>query len=69
MSEITITITVPMQGALVEADRLICKRALEQHPTLTEAAKALGITRHAMKRRCVKYGLQVAPGTDERSPP
>jgi hypothetical protein len=39
------------------ADRVLCQAAVEGEATLAAAAAVLGISRHALKRRCVKYGL------------
>jgi hypothetical protein len=37
------------------AERLLCTRALEVSGNIVEAAKLLGITRHALKRRMIKH--------------
>jgi hypothetical protein len=38
-------------------ERVLCQAAVEGETTLAAAAAVLGISRHALKRRCVKYGL------------
>jgi len=38
--------------------RLLCSRALEATGSIVEAAKLLGITRHALKRRIVKHQIE-----------
>lgn len=52
-----ITLTLPVSGALDAAERGICEAALAQFKTIAEASEALGITRHAFKRRLVKHGI------------
>ncbi len=42
---------------LASAERRLCLEALAAAGNLVGAAKLLGITRHAMKRRIVKLGL------------
>jgi hypothetical protein len=39
------------------AERVLCQAAVEGEATLAAAAAVLGISRHALKRRCVKYGI------------
>jgi DNA-binding NtrC family response regulator len=46
---------------LALAERKLCEEALRTTGSIVEAAKVLGVTRHALKRRMVKYGLRV-PG-------
>lgn len=46
---------------LVAAERLLCETALTTAGSIVEAAKLLGITRHALKRRIVKHAIRV-PG-------
>ena len=53
----TVTVTLPLAGALEAAERHICETALKRHKTIAEAAEALGVTRHALKRRLVKYDI------------
>jgi len=43
---------------LRDAERTICEAALKKAGGIVEAAKLLGITRHAVKRRIVKLGIQ-----------
>ncbi|RMG94116.1 MAG: hypothetical protein D6705_16860 [Deltaproteobacteria bacterium] len=49
---------------LHKAERLLCERALAEAGTIVEAAKLLGITRHALKRRIVKHGIEWPPRRD-----
>ena len=42
---------------LAAAERRLCAEALRVAPTLQDAAKLLGITRHALHRRIHKHGL------------
>jgi transcriptional regulator of acetoin/glycerol metabolism len=42
---------------LAAAERLLCVRALETTGNIIAAAKLLGITRHAMKRRIIKHKI------------
>jgi transcriptional regulator of acetoin/glycerol metabolism len=39
------------------AETLLCSRALEATGNIVSAAKLLGITRHAMKRRITKHRI------------
>ncbi len=43
---------------LTAAERLICEAALVAAGSIIEAAKLLGITRHALKRRIVKHNIR-----------
>lgn len=43
---------------LVTAERRLIERALSQTGQICEAAKLLGVTRHAVKRRIVKHGIK-----------
>jgi transcriptional regulator with GAF, ATPase, and Fis domain len=43
---------------LGKAERLLCQEALERAGTIVEAALLLGITRHALKRRMIKHGIE-----------
>lgn len=43
---------------LNDLERLAVTQALDTFPTLPLAASALGITRHSLKRRMAKHGLQ-----------
>lgn len=47
---------------LTSAERLLCETALHTAGSIVEAAKLLGITRHALKRRIVKLGIAWVPG-------
>jgi len=42
---------------LRRAELLLCQNALARGGSIMEAAQLLGITRHALKRRMLKYGL------------
>jgi hypothetical protein len=61
-TSITMT-TTPSAPILLEsfdlaaAERLLCSRALDTAGNILEAAKLLGITRHALKRRIVKHKI------------
>ena len=46
---------------LEAAERLLCVRALTAAGNIVEAAKLLGITRHALKRRIIKHRLEWPP--------
>ena len=39
------------------AERLLCEQALLVEGSIVDAAKRLGITRHALKRRILKLGI------------
>lgn len=43
---------------LATAERTLCEMALKEAGNIVEAAKLLGITRHALKRRIVKHGIR-----------
>ena len=43
------------------AERLLCEQALLKTGSIVEAAKLLGITRHALKRRIIKLGIPWPP--------
>lgn len=43
---------------LTVAERLLCETALTTAGSIVEAAKLLGITRHALKRRIIKHGIR-----------
>ncbi len=47
---------------LAKAEQLLCETALTETGTIVDAAKLLGITRHALKRRIVKYNIDWPPG-------
>jgi hypothetical protein len=42
---------------LAMAERALCTAALREAGSLVEAAKLLGITRHALKRRILKHAI------------
>jgi DNA-binding NtrC family response regulator len=42
---------------LAAAERRLCEEALRAGGNIVEAAALLGITRHALKRRIVKYRI------------
>jgi transposase-like protein len=42
---------------LAAAEKALCVAALEQGGSIVEAARMLGITRHALKRRIVKHTI------------
>lgn len=43
---------------LVAAERLLCETALTTAGSIVEAAKLLGITKHALKRKIIKHGIR-----------
>jgi DNA-binding NtrC family response regulator len=43
---------------LRKAERTLCEQALRKGGSIVEAAQLLGITRHALKRRMVKYRIE-----------
>lgn len=43
---------------LTSAERLLCETALHTAGSIVEAAKLLGITRHALKRRIIKHNIR-----------
>ena len=45
---------------LLAAERRLCVAALEQGGNLVGAARLLGVTRHALKRRLIKLGIDRA---------
>lgn len=47
------------EPAVHEAERVLCQAAIERASNLAEAASVLGISRHALRRRCIKYRLAV----------
>lgn len=46
---------------LAAAEQKLCEEALHSAGSIVEAAALLGITRHALKRRIVKYAIQWPP--------
>jgi DNA-binding NtrC family response regulator len=54
---------------LEAAERRLCNAALEAGGNIVNAAELLGITRHALKRRIIKLGLErPRPGAPRRDP-
>lgn len=47
---------------LENAERRLCVEALHSGGNIVNAAKLLGITRHALKRRIIKLGIAWVPG-------
>ena len=47
---------------LESAERHLCLAALREGGNIVNAAKLLGITRHALKRRIIKLGIAWVPG-------
>ena len=47
--------------SLHDAERRLCEEALARTGSIVEAAQLLGITRHALKRRIIKHGIQWPP--------
>ncbi len=45
---------------LTEAEAMLIRTALLMSNTMVEAGKLLGVTRHAIKRRCAKHGISIA---------
>ncbi|TPV94790.1 MAG: hypothetical protein B7733_13335 [Myxococcales bacterium FL481] len=43
---------------LAEAERILCEEALRSAGSIVEAARLLGITRHALKRRIVRHSIE-----------
>jgi len=52
---------------LEDAERLLCVEALAAGGNIIEAAKILGVTRHALKRRIVKHRIVWPPRRGESS--
>lgn len=46
---------------LADAERRLCTAALEYAGNISEAAKLLGITRHALARRILKHAIDWPP--------
>lgn len=46
---------------LISAERTLCEVALNTEGSLVNAAKALGITRHSLKRRIIKHNIRWSP--------
>lgn len=59
-----LTLSVPLQ--LVAAERILVEEALRMTGSMVKAAKLLGITRHGLKRRMVKHGLESVDGRRSR---
>lgn len=43
---------------LTTIEHTMCERALRESKTIVDAAKLLGITRHALKRRIIKHNIR-----------
>lgn len=43
---------------ITAAERLLCETALTTAGNIVDAAKLLGLTRHALKRRIIKHGIR-----------
>ena len=54
---------------LATAERLLCETALHQTGSIVEGARLLGITRHALKRRIIKYKIEWPRPTQVLSAP
>jgi DNA-binding NtrC family response regulator len=50
---------------LAAAERLLCAQALELTGSLVEAARLLGCTRHALKRRMIKHRIDWRPRSSQ----
>ncbi len=55
----------PLEAALVEYERRLIMAALERHRYIGRAAEALGISRHALRYRLQRLGLQPEVPDDE----
>lgn len=54
---------------LALAERKLCEQALRNGGTIVDAAALLGITRHALKRRMIKYDIAWPPRPELRTMP
>ena len=54
--------------SLRDVERTICDQALSTTGSIVEAAKILGITRHALKRRIIKLGIPYSRGPGQILP-
>ena len=43
---------------LLAAERALCVEALQSAGSILDAAKILGVTRHALKRRIIKHRIE-----------
>lgn len=59
----------PLEEALADFERHLVTRALDRHRTLGRAAEALGISRHALRYRMQRLGLQSDGAADEEAAP
>jgi serine/threonine-protein kinase PknK len=58
----------PVEAPAARGERAEVERALQQaHGNLTHAARALGITRHGLKKRMLRLGLRAASAMGGRS--
>ena len=51
------SLTIPTLN-LDDAERMLCVEALARSGSIIKAARLLGITRHAFKRRIIKHGIK-----------
>ena len=51
------SLTIPTLN-LDDAERMLCVEALARSGSIIKAARLLGITRHAFKRRIIKHGIR-----------
>lgn len=63
MTETLINPPAPDTLNLAELERYTVVKALRLSVTISDAAKLLGLTRHATKRRMLRYGLTFFKGT------
>ena len=62
----TLPITIETYN-IEAAERQLCDSALTTHRSIGEAAKVLGISRHALKRRMIKFGIEWPKKSEESS--
>jgi two-component system response regulator AtoC len=58
----------PLEEALADYERRLITAALERHRSIGRAAEALGISRHALRYRLQRLGLQESTVDDESVP-
>ncbi|MGB1014633.1 MAG: hypothetical protein ACPG4T_10905 [Nannocystaceae bacterium] len=51
------------------AERLLCVEGLNEAGSIVDAAKLLGITRHALKRRIIKHNIPWPPARKASAAP
>lgn len=54
---------------LADADQLLCETALKETGSIVYAARLLGITRHALKRKIIKHNIAWPPPRPRPSTP